>query len=64
MASEEFKQASKDRCATRLAFLGKALGERKYLTGDQFTVADGYAFWTLRIWQRVGKGELTGNLLS
>ena len=64
IATEEFKQASKDRFAARLAFLGKELGERKYLTGDDFTVADGYAFWTMRIWQSVGKGELTGNLLS
>lgn len=64
VASEEYKQASKERFAARLAYLGKELGDRKYLLGDDFTVADGYVFWCMRTWKAMGKGELTGNLLS
>lgn len=61
---DDYKQATRERFAARLAFLGKELGEQKYLLGDDFTVADGYAYWAMRIWSRMFKGELTGNLLA
>jgi glutathione S-transferase len=58
LASPEAKTATKERLASRFAFLGKAVEDRQFLTGNTFTVADGYAFYTLRSWQRSVKPEL------
>ncbi|MBF9234955.1 glutathione transferase GstA [Microvirga alba] len=41
---EATKQTSKDRLATRFAYLDKTLANQPYLTGSQFTVADAYLF--------------------
>lgn len=40
----EVKQATKDKLATRFAYLDKKLAGRSYLTGEQFTIADAYLF--------------------
>jgi glutathione S-transferase len=41
---DSVKQATKDKLAQRFAYLDKVLASRPYLTGDTFTVADGYLF--------------------
>jgi glutathione S-transferase len=58
VAPEEYKTTVKEKLASRFAFLSKAVEDRPFLTGATFTVADGYAFYTLRTWRRVVKPEL------
>ncbi|RDI57853.1 glutathione transferase GstA [Microvirga subterranea] len=41
------RQATKDKLAQRFAYLDKVLASRPYLTGERFTVADGYLFTTV-----------------
>lgn len=57
-ASEDYKQFSRDRVAGRLRWLSERMGDNQFLTGDTFTVADGYMFYILRTWQRVLSLEL------
>src|SRR3984957_10904869 len=47
-ASEDMKTYSRNYLAKRLSYLEGALGDKKYLMGDQFTVADAYLFTVLR----------------
>jgi len=47
-ANDELRQVLKERLFTRFAFLSKSLEGKDYLLGNQFTVADGYAFYVLR----------------
>ncbi len=42
-----------EKLTARFRFLAEAVTGPPYLTGDTFTVADGYAFYTLRSWKRV-----------
>jgi len=44
----EAKQFFRDRLDSRFQFLTRSLEGKQYLLGDQFTVADGYAYYTLR----------------
>ena len=53
-----------DKVKGRLAFLAKSLEGKTYLLGDTFTVADGYAFYNLRAWQRSLKQELPEGLVA
>ncbi len=46
--SEDSKQASKDKIATRFAWLEKQLAGGEFLMGVRFTAADAYAFTVLR----------------
>jgi glutathione S-transferase len=46
-ATEETKTYARNNLAKRLAYLDGALGDNKYLAGDQFTVADAYLFTVL-----------------
>lgn len=46
--NDEAKQFFKNRLLSRFEFLNRSLEGRKYLVGDNFTVADGYAYYTLR----------------
>jgi len=64
LASPEAKSATKERLASRFSFLGKAVEDRPFLMGSTFTVADGYAFYTLRNWQRSVKPELPSATLQ
>jgi glutathione S-transferase len=52
-ATADLKQAVKERLAARFQFLSKGVAGKDYLLGSQFTVADGYAYYTLRSWQKV-----------
>lgn len=58
LLSPEAKAGTRDKLAGRFSFLGKAVEDRPFLMGSTFTVADGYAFYTLRSWQRTVKPEL------
>jgi glutathione S-transferase len=43
----------RERLTSRFQFLAKSLAGKDYLFGSQFTVADGYAYYTLRSWQKL-----------
>ena len=43
-ASEEMKQAVKDKLKQRLEFLDRELGSREYVTGSRFAAPDAYLF--------------------
>jgi glutathione S-transferase len=58
-ATPEFKESLKERIVLRLGALSHMLQQQPYLMGEQFTVADGYAYYCLRSVQK-----LTGTDLS
>lgn len=51
---DEVKAAQRDLVSQRHAFIEKALGDKPFLTGDNFTVADAYLYVTLSWRERVG----------
>jgi glutathione S-transferase len=61
-ASDEYKAFARERLASRLTLLARGVQGKPFLMGETFTVADGYAFYVLRSWTRVLKGELTHEL--
>jgi glutathione S-transferase len=54
---DEYKQIARTNLADRYAYLDRHLAGKAYLMGDQFTVADGYAF-TVSNWTRLQKIDL------
>jgi len=52
--TDEVKQYARGNVSRRLGWLDGALGSRKFLTGDQFTVADGYLFVMLSWADHIG----------
>ena len=64
LTPEEVKAAAREKLATRFAFLAAAVETQPYLMGQTFTVADGYAFYTLRSWKRVVRPELPSPTLQ
>jgi glutathione S-transferase len=62
IANAEFKDATIEKLAGRFAFLAESLGDKDYLFDKTFTVADGYALYAMRSWDRVVKRELPGDL--
>jgi glutathione S-transferase len=57
-SNDELRQVFKERLTARFQFLAKSLAGRDYLLGSKFTVADGYAYYTLRSWQKLVGPEL------
>ena len=55
---EEVVETLKQDLAKRFAFISAKLGDKAYLLGDQFTVADGYLFTMLR-WPDFVKADLS-----
>jgi len=53
-ASEDTKTYARNHLAKRLSYLEKELGDKPYLMGDQFTIADAYLFTVLGWGSRVG----------
>jgi glutathione S-transferase len=51
-APEEYKQLVRDKVATRFQHLADVLGDKPFLLGDRFTIADGYALYAIRSWLR------------
>lgn len=52
--SEEAKAAAREMVLKRYEFIEKSLGDKAYLTGEHFTVADAYLYVTLSWLGRVG----------
>ncbi|MCC6996178.1 MAG: glutathione transferase GstA [Deltaproteobacteria bacterium] len=61
-ATEEFKQTVRDRLAGRFAILDRGVGAKRFLLGDDFSVADGYAYYTLRSARKWAPAAVTPNL--
>jgi glutathione S-transferase len=58
LAGDDFKKALKEqRLVGRWTTLAEGIGDKPYLTGD-FTIADAYAFYTLRAWRYAQKEPL------
>lgn len=57
-ADVDYRRGARARLADNLAFLAARVGEREFLLGDEFTVADAYAFIVLRAWVINLKEEL------
>lgn len=62
-ANDEFKQGATERFEARLAYLERSLGDEPFLLGD-FSVADGYAFYALRLWHVTFKHPLSPALTA
>ena len=60
----EIRAATVDKLTGRFSFLAEALHDRPFLMGSAFGVADGYAFYTLRSWQRAVGPELPSPVLQ
>ncbi|MGN6104718.1 MAG: glutathione transferase GstA [Kofleriaceae bacterium] len=58
LAGEDLKNQTRERVAGRLSFLAQTLETQPFLTGDRFTVADGYAFYITRAWRQHHKLDL------
>jgi glutathione S-transferase len=46
-STEEMKRSARDNALRRYAFVEESLGDKPYLTGENFTVADAYLYVTL-----------------
>jgi glutathione S-transferase len=56
--ADDMKQKVKERLATRIDYVEKMLGERQFLMGSTFTVADAYLFTVLN-WSGMVKMDLS-----
>lgn len=54
----DYKTQVQQRLALRFTELAARLGEKPYLGGDRFSIADAYAFYVLRTWQKAAGGDL------
>ena len=59
--SDEAKAFARNNVSKRIEYVESTLGDKKYLMGDQFTVADAYLF-TVLTWARPANIELGANL--
>ena len=57
-ANDELRKVLRAKLDTRFAFLAKGLEGRRFLLGDDFTVADGYAYYVLRSLRKLDAGAL------
>lgn len=64
LVTGEVREALLSRLAVRWAYLEKCVEGRRYFFGEDFTVADTYAFYVLRSWQRVHRQELGAGLAA
>lgn len=62
LASVELKASLAERLGLRWGYLETTLGEKPFLVGDRFGLADAYAFYVMRAWQRVHKQTLPAKL--
>ncbi len=58
-ATEELKESLRERLSQRFGVLAQAVEGKRYLTGEDFTIADGYAYYVLRAWQVIAKVDLS-----
>jgi glutathione S-transferase len=59
--SDDTKAFARNNLSQRISYVETALGDKKYLMGDQFTIADAYLF-TVLTWARPANIELGANL--
>jgi glutathione S-transferase len=52
-SNDELRQVLRERLTSRFRVLAKAVTGKSFLLGDRFTVADGYAYYTLRNWKKL-----------
>jgi glutathione S-transferase len=64
VANDEYKTSAKERLAHRFSILATGLGDKPFLMGETFTVADGYSLYVMRTWIRMVKTDLPGGLAS
>jgi len=55
---------AKTRLASRAEILRTQLGDREFIFGDTFTIADAYTFWSLRAYSFLTRTKLEGTLKS
>jgi len=53
---------TKARLASRVQILSEQLGARSFIFGDAFTIADAYAFWSLRAYSFITRTKLEGTM--
>ncbi len=58
-ANAEYKQSLAERMALRWARLGEAVKSQPWVMGERYTVADGYAAYVLRAWQKFAKQDIS-----
>ena len=63
-AGEELRGIMRGRLDGRFAFLSRHLATRAFVMGEQFTVADAYAFYVLRAYQKTVKATLDAPLAA
>jgi glutathione S-transferase len=59
--SDDTKAFARNNLSQRISYVETALSDKKYLMGDQFTIADAYLF-TVLTWARPANIELGANL--
>lgn len=64
LAGDDVKRSIRDKVARRFDQLAEQLGNKTWLLGSRFSVADGYAFYVLRFWQNYAKQELSPELAA
>ncbi len=58
-ANDDYKASVNERLVQRFGILSAGVEGKPWLMGDDFTVADAYALYTLRTWERVAKVDLS-----
>ena len=53
-STDDMKRAARENALTRYGFVENSLGDKPYLTGENFTVADAYLYVTLSWLGRIG----------
>jgi glutathione S-transferase len=57
-SSDELREALRTRLFSRFAFLGARVERQRFLVGETFTVADGYAYYVLRSLRKLDASAL------
>nr|HEX4312613.1 glutathione transferase GstA [Kofleriaceae bacterium] len=58
VANEDYKVQLRERLSSRFAVLASMVHGHTWLMGEQFTVADPYAFYVMRAWKKVFHQDL------
>jgi glutathione S-transferase len=60
-ANPELKEALRQKLDLRLGYLSRVLEDRKFLLGEDFSVADGYAYYALRSFRKLDAAALAAS---